>query len=207
MNVKDIKDEDVPMPETAEEMLDIMLDRQSKLEDVYYLIERRGSKTFTINSRIGQVWTKDFLWRMMEEVGEFLDAKYVEDDYEHYREELADSFHFVLGLTIILGKHEIMKKAVKEYFSQNMSSSQPEPFENCVAYLVRSSGMLANTLKMKPWKQTDVLTDEAKFDEWMACTIISFLHLCNQVHVSFEDLYVLYWKKSEVNLFRQRSKY
>lgn len=64
-----------------------------------------------------------------------------------------------------------------------------------------------NCLKNKPWKTTPVLTDRDHFFEELA----DFLHFTIRMFIicglTAEDVYKLYFKKSEVNKFRQRSDY
>jgi hypothetical protein len=68
----------------------------------------------------------------------------------------------------------------------------------------------ANTLKNKPWKQTQVITDQDHFDEELMDAWHFFLRL---LLIRFgpddaaEATYKLYFKKSEVNKFRQESNY
>jgi len=64
-----------------------------------------------------------------------------------------------------------------------------------------------NCLKNKPWKSTHVLTDQIHFYEELADTFHFFVRLCLIVGLDADDLYKLYFKKSEVNRFRQESNY
>lgn len=64
-----------------------------------------------------------------------------------------------------------------------------------------------NCLKNKPWKTTHVLTDRDHFFEEVADFwhfTVRFSQLCG---LTAEDIYKLYFKKSEVNKFRQASNY
>lgn len=64
-----------------------------------------------------------------------------------------------------------------------------------------------NCLKNKPWKTTHVLTDEAHFYEELMDALHFFVRLCLIVGLDAESVYKLYFKKSEVNKFRQESNY
>lgn len=64
-----------------------------------------------------------------------------------------------------------------------------------------------NCLKNKPWKTTHVLTDVTHFYEELSDAFHFFIRLCLIVGLDAEDLYRLYFKKSEVNRFRQESNY
>lgn len=64
-----------------------------------------------------------------------------------------------------------------------------------------------NTLKNKPWKQSEVSTDRTHFYEELADAFHFFIELCITAGMDAEDLALMYLKKSEVNKFRQRSRY
>lgn len=64
-----------------------------------------------------------------------------------------------------------------------------------------------NCLKNKPWKTTPVATDQMHYYEEMADAFHFFIRWCIISGVTAEGLYKLYFKKSEVNKFRQRSNY
>ena len=65
----------------------------------------------------------------------------------------------------------------------------------------------SHTLKNSPWKVSHVLTDEDHFYEELSDAWHFFLELLITVGIDAEDLYRIYYKKAEVNSFRQRSKY
>lgn len=64
-----------------------------------------------------------------------------------------------------------------------------------------------NTLKNKPWKQDFVKTDEAHFYEEIADAFHFFIEFCITAGLDAEKLTQVYFAKSEVNKFRQRSNY
>jgi len=64
-----------------------------------------------------------------------------------------------------------------------------------------------NCLKNKPWKQDAVATDETHFYEEVADAFHFFLEFCITAGLSAETLTKVYFAKSEVNKFRQRSNY
>jgi hypothetical protein len=64
-----------------------------------------------------------------------------------------------------------------------------------------------NTLKNKPWKQTQMMTDEKLYEEEIkkaTFALFKFLWFCG---FTKESLYVIYYKKNKVNQFRIKSKY
>ena len=68
-------------------------------------------------------------------------------------------------------------------------------------------GEAGNCLKNKPWKQTQVETDVDHFIEELADAFHFWIELCIMIGLTADDLFEFYYKKSEVNAFRQRSKY
>lgn len=64
-----------------------------------------------------------------------------------------------------------------------------------------------NTLKNKPWKQSEVPTDQTHFYEEIADSFHFFIELCITAGMTAEDLARIYHRKHAVNKFRQRSNY
>jgi hypothetical protein len=65
----------------------------------------------------------------------------------------------------------------------------------------------ANTLKNKPWKQSEVLTDSLHFYEEMGDALHFFIEACITSGMTAEDLARIYHRKAAVNHFRQDSRY
>lgn len=75
--------------------------------------------------------------------------------------------------------------------------------QRCIEELMEAM----NCLKNKPWKQTETPTDATHFYEELADSFHFFVELCITAGMDDEDLTLMYLKKSEVNKFRQESKY
>jgi len=73
--------------------------------------------------------------------------------------------------------------------------------------LTEEIGEAMNCLKNKPWKQSEMATDSAHFYEELADAFHFFIEMCIIAGLDAKSLYMIYMKKSEVNKFRQRSKY
>lgn len=73
--------------------------------------------------------------------------------------------------------------------------------------VVEELGEAANCLKNKPWKQTHVLTDREHYYEELIDAFHFFIELFLVLGLSPEEVWTLYFKKQEVNKFRQRSNY
>jgi hypothetical protein len=68
-------------------------------------------------------------------------------------------------------------------------------------------GEAMNCLKNKPWKQSQMLTDTDHYLEEIADAFHFFIELCILSGIDAKGLCELYFKKSVVNKFRQRSQY
>jgi len=63
------------------------------------------------------------------------------------------------------------------------------------------------TLKNKAWKQSEVLTDTDHLEEELADALHFFIELCISLGIDSQKLFELYFKKSEVNKWRQATLY
>lgn len=64
-----------------------------------------------------------------------------------------------------------------------------------------------NCLKNKPWKQSQMMTDESKYQEELVKGFLVMMGLFYNMGISVDTLYFLYFKKNMVNQFRIRSNY
>lgn len=64
-----------------------------------------------------------------------------------------------------------------------------------------------NFLKNKPWKQTEVMTDELRFQEEIVLAFLKYLGYLLYVGFKPDTFHRLFFKKHKVNIFRQRSNY
>lgn len=207
-----------------------IFDKQQKLLDKYKDIEKMPALPVSIHTHEGQKWIKDFLWRVTEELGESYEAQLqiqVQDQaydadvfmdidqhqklvaqYEvHQIEELIDALHFIVELIIIVGKdwqwardllNDNDEKRVLG-LSKDISQDYWE-----VAYWL---GMVGNTLKNKPWKQTQMQTDDKKFYRNLGYAFVSLFNCLAELGYDEREVFSFYDRKNQVNTFRQRSKY
>ena len=68
-------------------------------------------------------------------------------------------------------------------------------------------GEAMNCLKNKPWKQTQMETDQTHYAEEIVDALHFFVELCILSGFDAKTLTEMYLKKSQVNKFRQRSNY
>lgn len=204
------------------DMLAAIFNRQKELMAKYHHIEARSGLLQTedcpvnLDDRRGQARIKDFSWRVMEELGEALDAK---SHTDHYQEELIDGLHFLTELTILAGRDydTIIPKNIPMFHedhledlvetARNELTTHTDDLNYWVSQFVEQLAMMCNCLKNKPWKQSMMKTDREAFhgrltNAWVCYTTI--LVISGMDSTSIADTYL---RKSQVNQFRQRSNY
>jgi hypothetical protein len=216
MNVKDVVLEDL-----EGDRLDLIFARQTELMSKYHEIERKNGlgiglipgTGFHIDNRFCQYICKDYAWRVMEEIAEAMAA---EESQIHRWEEAADGLHFLVELLIL---NDIDSNYVTGYFGLGRFATDRLRGMTEVAYLsqtpgdpilalVRHLGMAMNCLKNKPWKITHMETDRHMFYiNLMEAFRAWFMFATKSLDMVSSDIFDIYYKKSEVNKFRQRSQY
>lgn len=74
-------------------------------------------------------------------------------------------------------------------------------------YITHHLNIARNFLKNKPWKQSEMMTQEIKYQEEL---VKSFIYMCGyfkKLGMESEDVFYIYFKKNHVNQFRIKSKY
>jgi hypothetical protein len=67
--------------------------------------------------------------------------------------------------------------------------------------------MARNTLKNKPWKQSQMLTDGNIYELALREATVALFKFCAFVELTPESFFLIYYKKNKVNQFRIASKY
>jgi dimeric dUTPase (all-alpha-NTP-PPase superfamily) len=90
----------------------------------------------------------------------------------------------------------------------DLDSPAAQSYIKDAAYrVVEELSEATNCLKNKPWKTTHVPTDQQHYFEELMDALHFFVRLCLISGLTAEDVFKLYFKKSEVNKFRQESDY
>lgn len=197
-----------------EDLWPSIFEKQKELIEKYKDIEKMGTlleeTEINLNTAFGQKWIKDFAWRVVEELTEAMESDLMSEEYAeegaialakeahlHYQEELIDAVHFLAELTIIAG------------FDYHVVPKIPYTEENEAEWfsVVYNLGLLANCLKNKPWKQSQMLTDYNKARAYIVEIWRSMIYVLFNAGLDYQGIYRLYFKKNSVNKFRQRSKY
>lgn len=216
MNITHAKDEIV-----EGDKLVAIFDRQKYLMDKYHHIEAKSGLLQTedcpinLDDKRGQARIKDFAWRVTEELGEALDALR-ENDIAHFQEELIDGLHFLTELSILAdltpSKIRLMLSNGEEWLPDGdlldviYYIAFKTPSINPEADFICALGMTCNCLKNKPWKQSQMRTDYETFYNRLFSAWIAYFRVLSKT-MSSEEIVNTYLKKSQVNMFRQRSNY
>jgi hypothetical protein len=72
---------------------------------------------------------------------------------------------------------------------------------------IRQLAMVCNTLKNKQWKQDHILTDRNLFYTRLVETLFQFCRMSLVFGLNSQGLYDVYFRKAQVNKFRQESNY
>lgn len=210
MNITDIQEPSV-IPITWEAIVRAIFDRQEQLMEKYREIEGLPRHPLLVDLAESQAVIKDFAWRTVEELTESYEAwiKHGDDDEvaeSHSLEELADAVHFYVELLIFAG---VTPDDVLEYTegASFMAIARARPREETYWWATFNIGVAMNFLRNKPWKQHQVPTDMIRFRRALLEAFYSVVLCFGNQGYNEETLYRFYFKKSEVNKFRQRSNY
>ena len=219
MNVDDIKN----VPDSVNYLKDIF-ERQTELIEKYHPIEHQVigierlnillSDPFNIDDPVVQLKIKEHLWRVVEEVAESFEVVHNnEDNFTHQVEELSDALHFMVETMIMvkLSYSDVESlESLLDYYNytdgedQNNNLDSDHFMYNQVFYHI---GIVGNCLKNKPWKRTQMRTDKIKFYSSIKDAYNNLIYLFIHLGLEPKDIYEIYFKKSEINKFRQRSNY
>lgn len=216
MNIKDFT---APTDYPQGGYLEAIFERQAALMVKYHPIEERNGLLQTpdcpvnIHDSKGQARLKDFAWRITEEITEATEARDVLDHFEHYLEEMIDALHFLVEQQILAGlspksyRPEGLKTDLLDYL-MGYGNLYVISFIPVTEYhIIERVGLAMNCLKNKPWKQSQMMTDEDKFYGYMKESLLMLLAVLVRAGLTAKEVYGLYFRKNEVNKFRQRSNY
>lgn len=201
MNITDVED----LKDVTEPWLDFLLDRQSELIEKYKKIEGMPDPPFDIDLKESQIWVKDFLWRVTEELMEAYESR---DNYDHYTEELSDALHFYLEIFILVDYKPKMDDHYLRGMIRGVKDFERDDIKGRIFDTIYHLGLSGNFLRNKKWKQTQVFVDKNRFYEELELGFNDLIGLIIESGVGNKyDLLNLYYKKFQVNQFRQQSRY
>lgn len=227
MNIKDVKQFEI-----KGDRLTAMFRRQQFLMDKYKEIENLPDAPLDLNIKRDQAIIKDFAWRATEEVGEALECLEKNDEndinWDHLNEELSDALHFMIENCIFAGiepkdlilPHPGFVAIEGDLFRHlyiisefTLLAIEHDCGEDSINFLlmtgifVKELSKAMNCLKNKPWKKSQILTDEVKFKNKMIAAFTSLIMIFIVAGLDDNQICDVYFKKSVVNQFRQESNY
>lgn len=107
-------------------------------------------------------------------------------------------------------KKVINDKDVTNIFLQggrNLSSGIQDEFRKLLWDITYWLQLLRNTLKNKPWKQTEMMTDTNLYELYMSNAYTALFKFLYFAGFTEESIFEIYYKKNKVNQFRIKSKY
>lgn len=213
VNVLDVN-ATIPTPTPEKDRLQLIFERQHELMTKYFHIEKQNGLLETddypvnLHDRYGQARLKNFAWRCVEELAESMDALDHGNETHHF-EEIADAYHFLVELMLLSGftAEDFGDKPCRlEAMFEATEFPNHRPYMQ-LSHFTRELGMAMNCLKNKPWKQTHQLTDIPAYRARIIRAHQAFIVFCKSTDLFADALFRLYFAKSEVNKFRQRSNY
>jgi dimeric dUTPase (all-alpha-NTP-PPase superfamily) len=165
-----------------------------------------------------QNWIKNMFWRVAEELAEAMENPCAysqwrtlwdtDSDVRHFLEEVADALHFLVEVSLMFDVSADWLNEMWESVNRNETVVVDSFVVSRYCWrVILQMGLAANTLKNKPWKNTQMPTDQEKFIGRLFEAWKMFLHLFRILGMSDQEIYVLYSKKHKVNEFRQTSNY
>jgi len=165
VNINEINDDVVPTPDKGEDALHIIFNRQRELMEKYHDIEERNGfpiphAPVDLHDAHAQHKLKDYAWRFTEELTEATEARAIHPDTpEHFEEELADAYHFLVELMTLSGtEHRIPGEPGECRLDWMFDQCNGWPYNSSLdsmAYkAIECLGRAMNCLKNKPWKTT-----------------------------------------------------
>lgn len=207
MNITDVDKLD---QEITEDSFQFLYNKQYDLYLKYKEIEEMP-KSYPLNLNVSdhQSWIKDFMWRVTEELVEFLEAFELKDN-THKIDELSDALHFFMEIYVLLGKSDLVLDAFISKHKYNSINSFEEAKRRSFK-IIESLAWASNMLKNRKWKKTQVLIDEyafyVKLNHGFFKLIDLILNSFTYKENNKNSLLNLYYLKNQVNHFRTRSNY
>lgn len=201
MNIEDIKEK----PEKVENVMEAIFNKQEKIMIKYKDMGDTPPWPLELDLMEHQTSIKDFKQRGMEEIAEAIEA-FRQGERLHFVEELIDALHFFVELNILVDKKH-------DFFNYTcLKSASEKPITLAKLYMIYGKlgekyGLLCNTLKNKPWKNTQISTDKAKFYKLLKESFEYFMFMLYESGFDLDSVHQVYFKKHKVNEFRIRSNY
>lgn len=202
MNITDAPEHEGEVPE-EEDILGVLIKLQGNLGERYKDIECKSGVGYSIVLNSGafhldhpnhQAMIKDLMWRVIEELAEAEEAACLKGvKSPHHLEELIDALSFLLELM---------------YYTECTGYSYAPSSDIAYNYSLETFlGLVGNTLKNKPWKQSPVRTDVKLFYFYLHLAYNRLIQDFKDIGISYQEVFKLYTKKHHVNNWRIDTNY
>lgn len=209
MNTSDIKfnNEIKSFPELFKAAKDQFL-LYEKLEG----IDNWEEYNFSIDCSADQMMFKDMLQiRFIEELTEASIA--MDEPEEHFWEEIGDALNFFLSSYVMLGvdfnslpnPETILVDYVRA--PGKIKTIYKREYSIHVYPIIEKVGYLCNLLKNRPWAQSNFLVSMIDFNERLTSLWVEFWSFLNYMKVSPTEVFEMFWKKYQVNIYRINTGY
>lgn len=179
-------------------MVELMIYVNIQPEDILSYIEKEIT-TETFNKffdleRKNAICMSMYLGRSRLENEDLSKPKYAIDMVNLYNENTEE--HKIIGNT------HYLYQAAKDYDHVFYGD-----FKKCLWNVTYHLNIARNCLKNKPWKQSQMMTDEINFQKEIVEGFIALMGAFSIIGLDSDILYHIYFWKHEANIFRQNSKY
>lgn len=160
----------------------------------------------------GQTAMKDYLEiRVVEELMEMREAILSEDMKEHVHEEIGDSFNFLVNAYVLYGWNASKFTPIERLWQNFDLAPGPVAYDlifdtpvvdKCILEVVYDIGRACNKLKIRPWKQSQYLTDMLVWEERLEKIFYSYMEMIFHLNIHPERLWSIFSRKNQCNEFR-----
>jgi len=177
-----------------------ILRHQSELMAQFRGIEKKNGFHFPTppvdpDGFANQAELRRLAWCIQEELCEAADAMSLPEWRSAVQKELIDALHFIAEFLLTLG-YWPDDLPPEDSRSPDVSLNGPTP--NLFNTMI-DLGMVVNSLKNKPWKQTDRPTDIVVFRRKLARFVRGFIRTCYSLGMSDNDIHLVYFGKAAEN--------
>ena len=189
--------------------------RQRTLAARFHVIEEENNlleyvgMPVEITDRHGQARLRALMWRVVEEIGEFLDELDSRSPISAAREELADVLHFLIELYLSAGitAADLLQRNsgecpwAKDELERSflLFESLTSTPRGLILKLILSLTSASHELKARPWKKDPKPTDLEKFRYKLVSTFEAYIRLCDSCEMDADLLYNSFLNKETKN--------
>lgn len=170
---------------------------QKQIKFLYEPSAQKVFEDFDLSTYEDQETFKRYCWRIVEELTEALEDQ---KNKEHFLEELIDGFNFLIELHLLVGK-------TVDDVPDTIQLDMQRGIDSMVLSVIYQLGITANVLKNRQWRRSQYLVDLYVFDKRFNKLWPLYMNIFFSLGLTIQDIWALWSKKYQVNLFRIKSNY